>query len=128
MKLLIIEKTQYCCPHFHYLYKRSRELKVGSEIQIVYYRCRRPVKAIISYTEPDGKRKFKPIKDSDVPVRFFMEASLEYPEDMDLAVHFCPFCGTNLYTFYCKKRDFHKYITHIRGLSITDLKLDEVWE
>jgi hypothetical protein len=126
--ILLKKKTQYCCLHFQYLYERSMRLKVGSEIQIVYYRCRKPVKAIISYTKSDGKREFKSIKDSDVPVRFFMEASLEYPEDMNLAVHFCPFCGTNLYTFYCKERDFHKYVTHIRGLSVADLILGEIWE
>ena len=113
------KKNKYCCGWFSVLYQQP---KTSDCIRVFRYDklLKNSGHLEIHYAVGDtGKRRF--VWHSDIPYRFYIMAPLEPPKTKydklfgGYNISYCPWCGTNLFTFYAKERNIEDYVNEIEG-------------
>ena len=119
---MFLKKNKYCC---YWFAVNHQQPKTSYCIRVVKYNMKSIETLEIYYADGDrGIRR--QVKDSKIPCRFiYMEPlnpikhpSLRYQNPiLGLRLWYCPFCGTNLFTFYGKKRNIEDYVNEIEGVT-----------
>lgn len=112
-------KNRYCCKWFEILHIQPY---TSDCIRVIYF-PRFPIDLLyVEYTF-DNQNLTKPIKNSNVPYRFFRMSPVapnQLSEKFKIGIKgdmlsFCPCCGVNLYSFYVIERNINDYVNEIEG-------------